>query len=75
MLEYTSFYINSPPTGLPWWVNSKESTCTAGDIGLISGLGRSLEKEMAIQSSTLAWKIPWSLVGYSPWGHKELDMT
>ena len=36
-----------------------------------------LEKEMATHSSTLAWKIPWtrSLVGYSPWGRKELDMT
>ena len=37
-----------------------------------------LEKEMATHSSTLAWKIPWterSLVGYSPWGCKELDMT
>ena len=32
-----------------------------------------LEKEMATQSSTLAWKIPWifsSLVGYIPWRHK-----
>ena len=29
------------------------------------------------QSSILAWKIPWkeSLVGYSPWYHKELDRT
>ena len=36
-----------------------------------------LEKEMATQSSILAWKIPWmrSLLGYSPWGHKESDMT
>ena len=35
-----------------------------------------LEKAMATHSSTLAWKIPWrSLVGYSPWGHKELDTT
>ena len=36
-----------------------------------------LEKEMAIHSSTLAWKIPWtrSLIGYSPWGHKESDKT
>ena len=25
---------------------------------------------------SLAWRIPQrSLVGYSPWGHKELDMT
>ena len=32
---------------------------------------------MAPLSSILAWKIPSteSLVGYSPWGHKELDMT
>ena len=36
-----------------------------------------LEKEMAIHSSTLAWKIPWKEepVGYSPWGCKESDMT
>ena len=30
------------------------------DLGLIPGLGRSLEKEMATHSSTLAWKIPWT---------------
>ena len=31
-----------------------------------------LENEMAIHSSILAWKIPWteSLVGYSPWGER-----
>ena len=36
-----------------------------------------LEKEMAAQSSILAWKFNGqkSLVGYSPWGHKESDMT
>ena len=36
-----------------------------------------LEKEMATHSSILAWEIHGqrSLVGYSPWGHKELDMT
>ena len=34
-----------------------------------------LEKEMATHSSTLAWKIPWSLVDYSPWGRKESDKT
>ena len=45
----------------------------------VQSLGRkdSLEKEMAIHSSILAWKIPWTEepVGYSPWGRKELDMT
>ena len=38
-----------------------------------------LEKAMAPHSSTLAWKIPshgWrSLVGYSPRGREESDMT
>ena len=36
-----------------------------------------IEKEMATHSNILACKIPWteSLVGYSPWGHKELDAT
>ena len=36
-----------------------------------------LEKGMATYSSTFAWRIPWieSLVGCSPWGHKESDMT
>ena len=30
------------------------------DVGLIPGLGRSLEKGMAIDSSILAWRIPWT---------------
>ena len=36
-----------------------------------------LEKEMATNSSILAWKIPWkrSLVGCSPWGHNESGTT
>ena len=37
----------------------------------------SLEKKVAIYSSILAWEIHGqrSLVGCSPWGHKESDMT
>ena len=27
--------------GLPWWLNGKESTCSAEDADLISGSGRS----------------------------------
>ena len=34
---------------------------------------------MATDSSIFAWEISWTeernLAGYSPWGHKELDMT
>ena len=32
-----------------------------------------LEKGKATHSSILAWRIPWTV--YSPWGHKESDMT
>ena len=48
----------------------------------IQSLGREdpLEKEMAIHSSTLAWKIPWMeesdrRIPYSPWDHKVSYMT
>ena len=37
-----------------------------------------LEKEMAIHSGTIAWKIPWTEEPgrlHSPWGHKESDTT
>ena len=37
-----------------------------------------LEKEMAIHSSPIAWKIPWTEepgVGYSPWGRQESETT
>ena len=101
--------------GFPDSSVDKESTCNAGDPGLIPGLGRSaegvgypfqyswvspvaqlvknlpamwetwvrslgsedpLEKGMATHSSCL--ENPQgqrNLVGFSPWGRKELDMT
>ena len=35
-----------------------------------------MEKEMAIHSSILAWRIPWTEEPvYSPWGCKESDIT
>ena len=68
--------------GFPQWLSGKEYTCNAGatgDADSIPGLGRSpggghsnplqyscLKNHMDRQSS---------LVGYSPWGCKELDMT
>ena len=38
----------------------KASAYSVGDQGPIPGSGRSLEKEMAPHSSTLAWRIPWT---------------
>ena len=38
-----------------------------------------LEKGLAVHSSVLAWRIPWTGepggLYYSPWGPKELDTT
>ena len=36
-----------------------------------------LGKEMATHSGILAWEIPWieEPGGYSPWGHREANMT
>ena len=44
--------------GFPCGSAGKESACSAGDLGLIPGVGRSLEKGMATHSSILAWRTP-----------------
>ena len=46
--------------GFPCCSVSKESSCSARDLGSIPGLGRSLEKEMVTHSSILAWEISWT---------------
>ena len=62
--------------GFPGGSVLKNPPANAGDTGLIPGLGRSLEEEMATHSSILAWRIPQrSLVGYSAWGCKKSDKT
>ena len=40
--------------------DGKESACNVGDLGLIPGSGRSLEKGVATHSSIFAWRIPWT---------------
>ena len=64
--------------GLPWWLCVKESTCQCRRPGFNPCVGK------------VPWRRDWqptpvflpgefhgqrSLVGYSPWGHKELDIT
>ena len=44
--------------GFPDGSDGKESSCNAGDLGLIPGLGRSPEEGMATHSCILAWRIP-----------------
>ena len=45
--------------GFPDGSDGKESASIAGDPGSVPGWGRYLEKEMVIDCSILAWKIPW----------------
>ena len=65
-------------TGFPGGSDGKESACNVGDLGSTPGLGRSPggEHDNPLQYSCL--ENPHgqrSLVDYSPWGHKESDMT
>ena len=66
--------------GLLRWLSGKESTCNAGDMGLIPGSGRSwgwedpLEKDMATHSRILTWQMPWTEEpgGLQPMGLKRV---
>ena len=65
--------------GLPQWLSVRETACnagTAGDVGLIPGSGRSpgggQPTPVFLPGESHGWR---NLVGYSPQGHKELDMT
>ena len=53
-----AFYAKYPQMGFLCGSDGKESACSAGDLGLIPGLGRSPEEGMATQSSILVWRIP-----------------
>ena len=62
--------------GFPDGSDGKESACNAGDLCSIPGLGRSLGGGHGnpLHYSCLENPID-RLVGYSPWGHNELDTT
>ena len=65
--------------GCPGGSEGKESACNIGDSGLILESGRSPGGGNGNPLQWVALKIPGkshsqrSLVGYSPWGHKESD--
>ena len=61
--------------GFPGGSDSKASACNAGNPGSIPGLGRSPgegNSNPLLPRKFHGWR---RLVGYSPWGHKESDMT
>ena len=60
----------------PGGSDNKESASNAGDLGLIPGLGRSPGEGHGNQCSCLENPHEQrSLVGCSPWGHRESDRT
>ena len=64
--------------GFPGGSDGKVSACNAGDPGSIPGLGRSPGEGNGnpLQYSCLENSMDKrSLVGYSPWGHKDSDTT
>ena len=67
--------------GLPRWLSGKESVANAGHSGgshSIPGSGRSSGEVNGNPLQYPCLENPHgqrSLAGYSPWGHKELDMT
>ena len=76
-LHFSFAYSEGPPGGAKWY---KELPCQCRRHEMwVPSLSWEdpLETEMATRSSILAWEIPRtrSLVGYSPWGHKETATT
>ena len=64
--------------GFPGGSDGKESPCNAGDLNSIPGLGRSPGGGHGNSLQYSCLENPHeqrSLVGYSPLGHKESDMT
>ena len=58
--------------------SDEASACNAGDPGSIPGLGRFPWRRKEQPTPVLLPGKSYgqrNLVGYSPWGHKELDMT
>ena len=61
MLSHVQLFVI--PTAFPNGSSDKEATCSAGDagdMGLTLGREDALEKEMAMHSSILVWRIPWT---------------
>ena len=63
--------------GFPGGSAGKEPVCNEGDVGLIPGLGRSPRGGHGnpLQYSCLENSMDRSVMGYSPYGCKKLNMT
>ena len=63
--------------GLPRWLSGKESTCTAGEAVRSLGWEDPWRRKWQCTPVFLPGKSHGqrSLAGYSPWGHKDWDVT
>ena len=80
LLPLNFFLLLMPPlsVGFPGGLDDKKSACNEGDLGSIPGLGRSPGEGHGNPLQYSCLQNPHgqsSLVGCSPWGCKELDMT
>ena len=60
--------------GFPGGLDSKVSSYSAGDLGSVPRLGLSPREGLTpvlLPRKSHGWR---SLLGYSPWGHKESDI-
>ena len=64
-LDMTERLVNSGlDNGLPWWSSGKESAYNAGEVGLVSGLGRSPGEG---NDSPLQYSCLGNLMGWGAW--------
>ena len=71
-------FVEKEVIGFPCGSDGKEYACSAGDLGLVTGLGRSPGGGQGdpLQYSCLENpRRQRCLVSYSPWGHKESDRS
>ena len=75
---YVLYFVNYVLYSIPGGSDGKESACNERDLSLILGLGKSPGGGHGNPFQYSCLKKPHgqrSLVSYSPWGQKELDMT
>ena len=78
VVTLNTYFLLSTLQGFPGDSEDKESACNMGDLGSIPALGRSSGGGHSNPLQYSCLEKPHgqkSLVGYSPWGHKESDTT
>ena len=75
---HTHIHTHTHTHRLPWWLSGKESSCQAGDTGSIPrftispGEGNDNPLQYSCLENLMDGR---SLVDYSPWHHKDSDVT